>query len=66
MVDGWKRDGEWPPKDSEGQVYQGKGTAANGNTGTLGDGIGKAFAKRGVGRMKRVLGLEREGVTGDD
>ena len=65
MVDGWKRDGEWPPKDSEGQAYHGKGAAANGNTGTLGDGIGKAFAKRGVGRMKRVLGLERDGGTGD-
>ena len=65
MVDGWKRDGEWPPKDSEGHVYQGKGGAANWNTGTLGDGIGKAFAKRGVGKMKRVLGLERDGGTGD-
>ena len=65
MVEGWKRDGEWPPKDSEGQVYQGKGGAANGNTGTLGDGIGRAFAKRGVGRMKRVLGLEKEGGTGE-
>ena len=65
MVDGWKKDGEWPPKDSEGQVYQGKGGAANWNTGTLGDGIGKAIAKRGVGKMKRVLGFEKEGGTGD-
>ena len=65
MVDGWKRDGEWPPKDSQGQVYQGKGGAANWNTGTPGDGIGKAFARRGVGKMKRVLGLEKEGGTGD-
>ncbi|KAG6997474.1 hypothetical protein G7Y79_00040g076390 [Physcia stellaris] len=59
MVDGWKRDGEWPPKDSQGQVYQGKDAA------TKGDGVGKALAKRGVGRMKRVLGLENQGAARD-
>lgn len=59
MVDGWKRDGEWPPKDSQGQVYQGKEAS------TKGDGVGKALAKRGVGRMKRVFGLEKEGGTAD-
>lgn len=60
MVDGWKKDGEWPPKDSEGQVYQGKDVTGNGHPGGLGDRIEKALAKRGVGRMKRVLGLDKE------
>ena len=65
IVDGWKRDGDWPPKDSEGRVYQGKGAISNGAGGTTVDGIGKALARRGVGRVRRVLGIEKEGGTGD-
>ena len=59
MVDGWKKDGEWPPKDSEGRVYQGENATTNGVGGASVNGIGKALAKRGVGRMKRALGFDK-------
>ena len=63
IVDGWKRDGDWPPKDSEGRVHQGKSAISIGAGGTAVDGIGKALARRGVGRVRRALGIEKEGGT---
>ena len=65
IVDGWKRDGEWPPKDSEGRVYQVNDLSAQINAVTMGDGMGRALAKRGVGKMRRARGLEKEGGFGE-
>lgn len=62
MVVGWKSEGEWPPK-GEGD---GKGGANGGIGGKEGNGRGgaageaKGLAKRGVGRVRRVLGLGGE------
>ncbi|KAL9132088.1 MAG: hypothetical protein Q9217_000124 [Psora testacea] len=55
MVQGWKKDGEWPPK---GEVER-NGIAVMGG--------GRKLAKRGVGRFKRVLGFVRgDGEEGDE
>ena len=48
LVQGWKRDGEWPPK-SEPE----KNGHVNGST----KGSGRRLARRSVGRVKRVLGI---------
>lgn len=62
-VMGWKKDGEWPPKGAEDQA---EGAAAQQHRGR-----GRRLARRGVGRVKRVLGLgvggggEGQGVGGE-
>ena len=65
MVDGWKKDGDWPPKDSEGRVYQGKNITTNETRRASAGDIGKTLAKKGVGRMKKVLGLDKENGAGE-
>ena len=50
-MQGWKKDGEWPPK-MEGEK--------NGNGVDGGEGVGgggRKAVRRSVGRMKKVLGL---------
>ena len=59
IVDGWKRDGEWPPRDSEGRAYQAKQVAAQVHS-NFGDSMGKTLAKRGVGKVKRALGIDKD------
>ena len=48
LVQGWKRDGEWPPKNEAE-----KNGHVNGHT----KGSGRRLARRSVGRVKRVLGI---------
>ena len=52
MVEGWKRDGDWPPKPGEPDGgASGRSTVGrNGST-------GRRLARRSVGRVKKVLGL---------
>jgi hypothetical protein len=47
LVQGWKKDGEWPPKGEAG-VSAGGGT---------GGGEGRKKVRRSVGRVRRALGL---------
>lgn len=54
LVAGWKKDGEWPPKS---EAEKGGGGQVDG--GAEGEQVGKRLARRGVGRVKRVLGLGR-------
>lgn len=57
LVAGWKKDGEWPPKGDGGGTGDGDGVGGEGRR----EG-GKRLARRGVGRVKRVLGLRRGGA----
>ncbi|CAF9922168.1 MAG: hypothetical protein ALECFALPRED_002039 [Alectoria fallacina] len=56
LVSGWKKDGEWPPKneaDKAGQVYAAAGEG-------MGMGMGahpRKAVKRSVGKVKKVLGF---------
>jgi len=60
MVEGWKRDGEWPPKSKYEDEGEGKRAVGEG------EGEGEGRVRRGVGRVKRVLGLgEKEEGEGD-
>lgn len=55
MVEGWKRDGEWPPKSKYGEEEGGKGEVGE-----------EGRVRRGVGRVKRVFGMgEKEEGDGD-
>ncbi|MDI1492801.1 MAG: hypothetical protein OHK93_004584 [Ramalina farinacea] len=49
-VMGWKKDGEWPPKGAEEAERAAAAAQAH-------RGRGRRLARRGVGRVKRVLGL---------
>ncbi len=60
-MQGWKKDGEWPPK-TEGEKNGGNGNGVNGE-GNGGGGGGRKAVRRSVGRMKRVLGLG-QGIDG--
>ena len=55
LVAGWKRDGEWPPKTEAEKAGAAHEAGARGE--------GKRLAKKGVGRVKKVLGLGR-GIDG--
>lgn len=57
LVAGWKKDGEWPPKGDGAGKGDGEGVGGEGRK----EG-GKRLARRGVGRVKRVLGLRRGGA----
>lgn len=73
LVQGWKENGEWPPKGEAQPEAKGKNTATGGlRKSIIGEGKRKALtsevrivrekkgtglAIRGVGRMKRALGL---------
>ena len=66
MVQGWKVDGEWPPKVNaiEAPIGKKKKGGLEGmfeGVGIEGDEKGQkvGLATRGVGRMKRVLGIIR-------
>ena len=67
LVGGWKDDDEWPPKPGVLDPLVGKRRAKNGKGGhgpmEEGEKLG-ALAKRGVGRMKKVLGLKGEDGNG--
>lgn len=55
LVQGWKKDGDWPPK-TEAEKSGGGGGEGKGRT----DGgvvVGRKAVRRSVGRVKRVLGL---------
>lgn len=57
MVEGWRRDGEWPPKRGGGEEGEGRG-------GLLEE---EGRVRRGVGRVKRVFGMgEKEGEGDGD
>ena len=60
LVQGWKKDGEWPPK-SEGERnggMNGEGRDGKGDGRRDGDGGGgRRAVRRSMGRMKKVLGL---------
>ncbi|KAL2036435.1 hypothetical protein N7G274_010836 [Stereocaulon virgatum] len=55
LVQGWKKDGEWPPK-GEGVGVNGGGGGGGGGGGT-GGGEGRKKVRRSVGRVRRALGL---------
>ena len=57
LVQGWKKDGEWPPKE--------KGATGRVEGGDPLRGVGRKAVRRSVGRVKRVLGLGRGDVNGD-
>ena len=55
LVQGWRKDGDWPPK-TEAEKSGGGGGEWKGRT----DGgvvVGRKAVRRSVGRVKRVLGL---------
>lgn len=59
MVQGWKKDGEWPPKTEADQL-----AALRGKRGDEAYGVrdgSKKLAKKGVGKFKKVLGIGNEG-----
>ena len=62
LVAGWKKDGEWPPKseaEKAGNVDGGgEENRANGFS-RVGTGGGRRLARKGVGRVKKALGLGR-------
>lgn len=81
LVQGWKENGEWPPKgEVQSETKSKNSSSATGGVRKLGVGDGKrkvlssevravrekkggggsGLAIRGVGRMKRVLGLRDE------
>ena len=51
-MQGWKKDGEWPPKGT-GEGEGKRGGDGNGD----GEGGGRRAVRRSVGRVRRVLGL---------
>ncbi|KAL6717349.1 hypothetical protein ACLMJK_005264 [Lecanora helva] len=55
VVAGWKKDGEWPPKSETEKVGESQ------DVGTRGE--GRRLARKGVGRVKKALGLGR-GIEG--
>lgn len=59
LVQGWKKDGEWPPKSEvEKPSVSGAGGDRVGVTGAHGGvDVGRKAVRRSVGRVKRVLGL---------
>lgn len=66
LVHGWKEKGEWPPRQQQaaentsqaGPKREARSGAERGDGKVLGK--SSALAKRGVGRMKKVLGLGAE------
>ena len=58
-MQGWKKDGEWPPKTEADK----NGVNGEGNGGGDGGGGGRKAVRRSVGRMKKVLGLG-QGIDG--
>lgn len=62
-VMGWKKDGEWPPRPAQMEEADRAAAAAA----AAHRGRGRRLARRGVGRVKRVLGLGHagEGVGGE-
>jgi len=60
MVEGWKRDGEWPPRSRYEEGEEGR-------RGLVEDGEGEGRVRRGVGRVKRVFGMgEKEEEREED
>lgn len=59
LVQGWKDDGEWPPQSgmAEAELEARSGVMAF----VVGTKNGTALAKRGVGKMKKALGLGEDG-----
>lgn len=59
LVQGWKDDGEWPPQSgvADAELEARSGVRAF----VVGTKNGTALAKRGVGKMKKALGLGEEG-----
>jgi len=61
LVQGWKKDGEWPPKSEAEKAANGGnggGGAGEGGGGVeRGAVVGRKAVRRSVGRVKRVLGL---------
>lgn len=59
LVQGWKEGGEWPPQSgtAEAELEARSGVMAL----VVGTKNGTALAKRGVGKMKKVLGLGEDG-----
>lgn len=76
LVHGWKEKGEWPPREGAGETTA--STAARRDPRGAGRGLGidekgdgrvlgksSALAKKGVGRMRKALGLSPElGIRG--
>lgn len=64
LVQGWKDDGEWPPKSgvAEAEFEARTGVRAF----VVGTKNGTALAKRGVGKMKKALGLGEDGGENED
>lgn len=64
LVQGWKDDGEWPPQSglAEAELEARSGVRAF----VVGTKNGTALAKRGVGKMKKALGLVEDGGGNED
>lgn len=54
LVAGWKKDGEWPPKS---EAVVGQGVVVGGDVSARRE--AQRLARKGVGRVRRVLGLGR-------
>lgn len=58
MVEGWKRDGEWPPKSRYEEEGEGKRAVRE-------EVVDEGRVRRGVGRVKRVFGMGEKEEDGE-
>lgn len=59
LVEGWKKDGEWPPKSQNAGIIENGDIEQN-----CVKGGGKRLARKGMGKVKKALGLGHEDQEG--